>query len=263
MTEKAIDVIVILSRNFKVIETSLSGSCLSVRLTGRIDSSNAQATQEEIAKALGEQATFDELWLDVDQVDYLSSAGLRVLLSTQKKMAAEGKKMSVVNPNPEVLSVFDMTGFSEILNIRQKIKHIELNGAVKINEGLCAEIYRIDDETVLKLYKKGFDESMMYKEKDYAKKALVLGIPTAISYDMVECEGRIGILFELIKARDLASTMRDDIQNLPKYATMFADLALEVHRTDGSKTDLPRKKDNCRILLRDASFLSEHEREVM
>lgn len=245
-----------------MLPSTLNGKTLTIFLDGRIDSGRAPEVQSQI-KEIIDNNDFDELLFDFNSVKYISSAGLRIILMTQKRMNGESKKMSVINPNASILSVFQMTGFSEIINIRQKIKHIDLKGAEKIAQGLCAEVYRIDGETVLKLYNKGLDQEMMYKEKDYAKEAFVLGIPTAISYDMVESDGRIGILFEMIKAKDLASTMRDDIKNLPKYAKMFSDLAKTVHESDGSKTDLPRKRDGYVKLLAEADFLCPAEKAIM
>lgn len=245
-----------------MLQHSLSGHTFTLFIAGRVDTASVDSLQSEIDGAIGE-TQFDELVLDLEKTEYISSAGLRLLLMLQKKMNSQNKKMSVANPNKTVLDVFQLTGFSEIINVRQKMKQMDISKAEKIAGGLCAEVYRIDDDTVLKLYKKGLSEEMMYKEKDYAKKAFVLGIPTAISYDMVEADGRIGILFEMIKAKDLASTMRDDLDNIPKYAKMFSELAKLVHNSDGSKTDLPRKRDNYVKLLERCTMITPKERAVL
>ena len=83
------------------------GNKLTLAPIGRIDT----ITSPELEAAVVLDGV-DELVFDLAQVDYISSAGLRVLLSAQKKMA--GKSMKIVNSKPAVKEVFDITGFSDI-----------------------------------------------------------------------------------------------------------------------------------------------------
>lgn len=85
---------------------------LEVAVQGRIDTTTApQLTQE-----LGDLAGVTELILDLAQLDYISSAGLRALLSAQKIMNQQGK-MVLRNVNDTILEIFDVTGFVDILTI--------------------------------------------------------------------------------------------------------------------------------------------------
>lgn len=84
-------------------------------LTGRLDT----ITQETLAKELetvfaGEKVN---LVFDITSLDYISSAGLRVLLTAQKKINALGTAMKIVGAKPEIKEIFDMTGFSEIMTM--------------------------------------------------------------------------------------------------------------------------------------------------
>lgn len=80
---------------------------------GRLDT----LTSPELDAAVKETApNVDELILDLAELEYISSAGLRVLLAAQKTMAVRGK-MTVKNPNETVSEIFEVTGFSDILNI--------------------------------------------------------------------------------------------------------------------------------------------------
>jgi anti-sigma B factor antagonist len=60
---------------------------------------------------------FETLILDFKEVDYISSAGLRIIIVVQKKITADGKRLELINMNETVKNVFDITGFSQILNI--------------------------------------------------------------------------------------------------------------------------------------------------
>ena len=87
----------------------------TIVLNGRIDSNNAQQAENEIlAQLKGYDAA--EVVLDAEKLEYISSAGLRVLLSTQKVMNKQGR-MVIRGASPEVMEIFDVTGFSDILTI--------------------------------------------------------------------------------------------------------------------------------------------------
>ena len=86
---------------------------LSLRISGRLDTTTAP----ELEAVLKEELTdIKELDLDFESLDYVSSAGLRILLQTQKTMNTLGK-MEIRNVNDSVMEVFDITGFSDILTI--------------------------------------------------------------------------------------------------------------------------------------------------
>ena len=89
------------------INKNQEGNKLTLAPIGRVDT----ITSPELEAAVVLDG-IDELVFDLAQVDYISSAGLRVLLSSQKKMA--GKSMKIVNAKPGVKEVFDITGFSDI-----------------------------------------------------------------------------------------------------------------------------------------------------
>ena len=84
-----------------------------IELVGRLDTTTAPALE----KTIGENIKDDEkLVLDLKGLEYVSSAGLRVLLSTQKKLQKKGS-MKVRNVCEVIMEVFDMTGFADILTI--------------------------------------------------------------------------------------------------------------------------------------------------
>lgn len=94
------------------IQKTLSGDTLTVALDGRLDT----LTSPDLEKALNDLSDVNHLVIDFEKVSYISSAGLRVLLSLQKRMS-DGKSMVVKNVQSSVLEVFDMAGFTSILTI--------------------------------------------------------------------------------------------------------------------------------------------------
>ena len=84
-------------------------------LEGRLDTITSSQLQAELAPVV--DAAQGDIVLDLSSLAYISSAGLRVLLAAQKGVLAKGISMTIRNVCPEVMEVFDMTGFTEILNI--------------------------------------------------------------------------------------------------------------------------------------------------
>ena len=95
------------------IRKDLNGNALTIALEGRLDTMTAPELENELKTSLD---GVTELTLDLQQLDYMSSAGLRVLLSAQKKMNKCGS-MTVTNVNDDIMEIFDVTGFADILTI--------------------------------------------------------------------------------------------------------------------------------------------------
>ncbi|MBR5805039.1 MAG: STAS domain-containing protein [Clostridia bacterium] len=89
------------------------GGTLKIALEGRLDTSTAPELEEFLKQEIN---GVTDIEFDFKKLEYISSAGLRVLLSTQKIMNTQGT-MKVKNVCPEIMEVFDITGFSEILTI--------------------------------------------------------------------------------------------------------------------------------------------------
>ena len=92
---------------------TLNGTSLTIALQGRLDTATAPELEKELQASLGGA---DELTLDFSALEYISSAGLRVLLSAHKEMSKKGG-MKVKHANEIVKEVFEVTGFTDILNI--------------------------------------------------------------------------------------------------------------------------------------------------
>ena len=95
------------------IEIKKNAAQTTIEIVGRLDTITAPALDKAINEDIGDTKN---LVLDVKGMEYISSAGLRVLLSTQKKMQKIGS-MKVINVCEEVMEVFEMTGFADILVI--------------------------------------------------------------------------------------------------------------------------------------------------
>ncbi len=204
----------------------------TVKISGKIDANNAKQFENELlAAAVGSNVT-----LDAGELEYISSAGLRVLLKLKKQ---SGGEVSVINVSPEVYDIFDVTGFTNILNVKKALRSISTEGLEIIGKGATGSVYRIDRETIIKVFNPNVGLTMINNEGRKAKNAFVFGVPTAISYDTVKVGDCYGVIYELLDAEDLLNVVRKDKAHISDYIREFALKMRSMHaiEVDGSFDD--------------------------
>ena len=242
------------------METNIrhDGQLSVVELTGSINSGNAHEFEDALS---GEPSSEEGVIIDAGGLEYISSAGLRVLLAAKKR--CKGKIFRVVNVNDEVMNVFDVTGFSEIMDISRAVRQLSVEGCDRIGAGACGEVFRLDDETIIKLYYPRVKKEEIEQEKALAKKAFVMGVPTAISYDIVEADGRTGVVYELIKSKTIGELIRGDEGHLEKYVDMYAAVCRQIHGIEAEPGQLPSFKDINRSDIPNVTGITEEERAYL
>lgn len=114
----------------------------TIILSGRIDSNNAGRIQEEIFAELQAEKAPEAITVDADALDYISSAGLRVLMKLGKDT---GIVPSIVNTSDEVYNIFETTGFTEMFDVQKKLREISVEGCKLIGQGANGKVYRLDE----------------------------------------------------------------------------------------------------------------------
>ena len=196
-----------------------------VKVQGSVDSSNAPQFEEELLSAI----SGDSLTIDAEALTYISSAGLRVLLKAKKALRSD---LTMINVSPEVYDILDMTGFTQIFSVQKAIRRVSVEGLNVIGRGQTASVYRLDADTIVKVFRPGIDFGMVQNEIAKSKVAFLHSIPTAISYDVVKVGECYGVVYELLNAKDLADCMKEDPQHMEDYIRMFADLMRQMHSTE-------------------------------
>ena len=209
---------------------------MTVNLIGRIDSSNAAETENKINEQL--KGYSGEVILDASGLEYISSAGLRVVLRLKKAF----EDLKVINCNSDVYEIFDMTGFTEMMNISKAYRKISIEGCEVIGEGANGIVYRTDPDTIVKVYKNPDSLDEIHNERELARKAFVMGVPTAIPYDVVQVGDLYGSVFELLNAESFAKLINkgEDIDELAKQSV---DILKIMHGTLLKAGELPSKRE--------------------
>ena len=231
------------------ITTQQEDNTLKIALSGRIDSANAADAEKAIT---AETEGFDgELILDAAGLEYISSAGLRVILRLKKA----NKSTRIINASTDVYEIFDMTGFTEMMEISKAYREISIDGCEVIGEGANGVVYRIDPDTIVKVYKNRDALSEIQNERELARKAFVMGIPTAIPYDVVRVGELYGSVFELLNAKSFAKLMIADPSLTETLAKESAEILKTIHATVLQPGELPDKKAEALVW---AEFCRDH-----
>jgi uncharacterized protein (TIGR02172 family) len=237
----------------------IQGDRMVVGLHGRLDASSAPAVEAQLVTD-----GIRELVLDFADCPFVSSCGIRTVLVAHRRMANAGGRMVARSLPPAVREIFDMTGLSSIISITRPTREISIDGLELLSQGVCGECFRLDAETVVKLYREGVAPEVAEQEKRYAKAAFVMGIPTAISYDVVSCGTRSGIVFELLNAELFSSVIRRDRGNIDLHARRLSDIAKLLHAGKGDRAILTDLKDRFRGYIRQIDdVLTPEETEHM
>ena len=159
------------------------------------------------------------------------------------------------------MKIFETTGFTNILDVQKALRTISVDGCELIGSGGYGKVYRIDPETIAKIYLPSMSLEMVQHERDVAQKAFLLGVPTAISYDVVRCDGAYGVVFELLNAKTVAQVLDAEPNRVAEMGEKSATLLRSLHEiTLDDNADFPdRKADLLATYEKIASFLEPGE----
>ncbi|MCQ2448515.1 MAG: anti-sigma factor antagonist [Oscillibacter sp.] len=216
----------------------LHDQILTISLEGRVDSANASQVEAELTE-IRTNNPFEQLILDAENLEYISSAGLRVVLRVRKEVPT----VKMINVRAEVYEILDMTGFTEMMKVEKGYRRLSVDGCEVIGQGANGKVYRIDSDTIIKVYFNADALPDIHRERELARRAFVLGIPTAIPYDVVRVGDSYGSVFELLNAKTFAQLVVAEPENADKYIALNAELLRKIHGTEVRPEDMPDMRD--------------------
>ena len=233
------------------VDGTVEGGKLLISLAGEINSMNAPDVKEKIGELLTKHPV-KSVVLDCDRLKFTSSAGLRVFL----RLKQEVDDTSIINAQPALYDIFDMTGFTDMMDIKKAYRIFDVEGCEVIGQGANGKVYRISDDTIVKVYRNPDALPEIQRERELARTAFVAGVPTAIPYDVVRIkDGGYGSVFEMLNATSFANLLIRNEKTLDEVTEMSVKLLKLIH----SKTVKPNTMPDMRqIALKWAGFLEEY-----
>ena len=223
---------------------------LYIAVEGRIDASNAAEAEEKIFSIKNDNPGKHTV-LDADKLEYISSAGLRVILRLRK----EEPKLAIINVASDVYEVFDMTGFTDMVTVEKAYQRMSVEGCEFIAKGANGAVYRYDDETILKTYFAKDALPEIKQERENARKAFVLGINTAIPYGIVRVDDGYGTVTELLNAVSVTKLIRNNPDDMSEAAKYYIDMLKSIHAIKVEDGEVPDMKETA---LAWADFVAPH-----
>ena len=223
---------------------------LYIAVEGRIDASNAAEAEEKIFSIKNSNPGKHTV-VDADLLEYISSAGLRVILRLRK----EEPRLAIINVAPDVYEVFDMTGFTDMVTVEKAYQRMSVEGCEFIAKGANGAVYRYDNETILKTYFAKDALPEIKQERENARKAFVLGINTAIPYGIVRVGDGYGTVTELLNAVSVTKLICSNPDDLTQAAKYYIDMLKSIHAIQADDGDLPDMRETA---LDWADFVAAH-----
>ena len=223
---------------------------LYIALEGRIDASNAALAEEKIFNIKNENEG-KHVVIDADGLEYISSAGLRVILKLRK----EEPKLAIINVAADVYEVFDMTGFTDMVTVEKAYQRMSVEGCEFIAKGANGAVYRYDDETILKTYFAKDALPEIKQERENARRAFVLGINTAIPYGIVRVGDGYGTVTELLNAVSVTKLIRENPDDMSEAAKYYINMLKSIHAIEVDDGVVPDMRETA---LAWADFVSAH-----
>ena len=214
-------------------------SILTIDLEGRIDTSNSGKTEKQILKICEDKdKDHKDLILNADRLEYISSSGLRIILRLRKKYG----NLKMINVSSEVYDILDMTGFTSMIDVEKQYRRFSVDGCELIGSGAKGKIYRLDPETIIKVYRNPDSLEEIHQERELARTAFIHGVPTAISYDVVKVGDGYGSIFELLNCSTLSEILSHDPSRLDECVNYAVELLKTVHEIEADTDSLPDMK---------------------
>ena len=212
---------------------------MNIELFDRIDADNASKWDNDIFEKLNELKEKENIILDCDKLEYISSAGLRVLLKIKKKF----EDIKLINVSSDVYEILDMTGFTKLFDTSKKLRNISIEGLKPIGIGSTGTVYKLSDDTIIKVFKKHISLDSIKKEIENTKKAFLYGLPTAISFDVVKSDDNYAIVMELLADKTLSEAISENPDKAEYYVEKYAKLMKNMHSIECKENEFTSVKD--------------------
>lgn len=238
------------------MKSYLENEDLTVFIEGRLDTDSSSRIEEEITD-LCKENLHTSLTIDASELQYIASSGLRTVL----KLAKAEKNFKIINVPSPIYSVFEMTGFNKIMDISKTLRRINIDDCEILGRGGTGAIYRISEDEIIKVNYNASDMESLKTELVKAKEAFLLGVPTAISFDIVDCgEGRHGVIYETIKSKCIGEHMQNNPEKIDEYTARYVAQLNHLHNIRTDNKVFHNAKDNfIKQMQQTSQYLTEEE----
>ncbi len=197
-------------------------------LKGKINSINGA----EFAKDLLAFAEKNgEVRLDARKLTYISSSGIRGLMKLYNKQ----RKLIIDNVSKEIFNVFYSAGLTELFNINTELDELVNDGWDILGVGASGTVYKIDEDTAIKVYGKGIDFDYVSRERELARKAIICGVPTILPFKNVKVDNSFATIIELINSKSLGELLQSEPDRFDELMDRYVEMIKNIHSIEDNR----------------------------
>ena len=244
------------------IQYNPEGHIITVTLPETVDANNQEEIKEEISSVISRYENDDRdlfLYLDALDTKYISSAGIRVILLLRPKV----ENIAIINVHDYLYEVLAITGMSNAIIILPPIREISLENCSIIAGGLNSKVYRIDEDKICKLFESKNTLEDVIREKQMSLEAVQYGLPTALSFEVVTCGGKYGVMYELLQFKTVSGIIRENPGKTGEVIRKYVKFLNEIH--DTPVNNFPNAKESFKSIIMDKTkglIDEEHEQSL-
>ena len=236
------------------MKSSIKDGTLTLYLEGRITTVNAPQLKAE-AFALIEMHKPENITVDCEALEYIASSGLRILLEIGKNY-----DLTLLNVSGAVYEVLDISGFTNIFEVRRAMRQLSVEGCRLIGTGASSRVYRYNDDTMIKKFVPGVSLERIYAETRSARQSFVAGIQTAIPFDVVRCDDSYATVFEKISGSSLGITLMEQPERFDELMEKYTALLKQFHSTVAPEGAFPDIRDKYHAWMENLKhYMTEQE----
>ena len=217
------------------MRTSFEDGTLTLFPEGHVDSSNAAEFDRELGEAASAHPDA-RVVVDATSLEYVSSAGLRAFMRLMKQT---GKTLTVTNASPEIYDIFEVTGFTELMDVHRALREVSVEGCDLIGEGANGKVYRLAPDQMVKVFGAHITLDDIESEREASRRAFLLGVPCAIAFDTVRVGDSYGTVYEMLNAATVSERVEEDPSRIEELAKAIANLLRKLHQTEIPEGQLP------------------------
>ena len=206
------------------------------KLQGEINSFNSKEFEETLLKYHEEHG---ELILDAEDLEYMSSSGIRALV----KLAKQQDEMRIDNVSDDMFSIFYSSGLTEIFTINRKMPVLTNDNWEVAGIGASGVVYKINNDTAIKVYNEGTKFEHVTQERELARQAFISGVPTIIPDRNAMVDDKYAMIFELVNSSSLGDLLGTEPDNFDALMDDYVKMVKELHTIEDKRGYFPNLQD--------------------
>ena len=205
---------------------------VTIRLAGMLDNEHAGEVEAHITTVI-DQANATEITLDATNLESITSAGLHVIMRLIKRLG----QVTILEANDDVYAALAKTGITGKASVHRRPRELSVDDCDLVGQGVTASVYRLDHDTIAKVFNANIPREAVEQEYHRAKAAFLTGVPTAIAYETIRVGERFGTVFEMLEGRELLDVIADDKEHLVEWVTKYARVVRGIHTMEVNPSD--------------------------